>query len=262
MTRASGTTARKFYWQGDTGNAEFILFVGANPYEANYGPPLRCGKITDGIVNHGMKIAVVDPRCSKTAARAWKWLPVRPNGVAAVGMGMMRWIIDQQRYDARYLANANEAAAKADGEPTWTQTAWLVKINPDGTPGPFLRGSDLGLPKEKRPKKKGDGDWEFDSFLVYTGGAPKPFDPNSDTDPVEGDLLVDTEIKGSKVKSVLQILRETVGAKNLAEWAKMAGRGGSRTSWIWPGSSPATANGRWPTSIGASPSTPPVFTTS
>ena len=31
----------KFYWQGDTGNAEFILFVGANPYEANYGPPLR-----------------------------------------------------------------------------------------------------------------------------------------------------------------------------------------------------------------------------
>jgi len=31
----------KFYWQADTGNAEFILFVGANPYEANYGPPLR-----------------------------------------------------------------------------------------------------------------------------------------------------------------------------------------------------------------------------
>ena len=34
-------TGSKFYWQGDTGNAEFILFVGANPYEANYGPPLR-----------------------------------------------------------------------------------------------------------------------------------------------------------------------------------------------------------------------------
>jgi tetrathionate reductase subunit A len=216
----SGT---KFYWQGDTGNAEFILFVGANPYEANYGPPLRCGKITDGIVNQGMKIAVVDPRCSKTAARAWKWLPVRPNGVAAVGMGLMRWIIDHQRYDARYLANANAAAAKADNEPTWTQATWLVKINADGTPGAFLRGSDLGLPKGKRANKKGDGDWEFDSFLVYTGGAPKPFDPNSDTEPVEGDLLVDTEYKGGKVKSVLQIYRETVGAKTVAEWAKVAG---------------------------------------
>ena len=29
-----------------------------------------------------MKIVVVDPRCSKTASRAWKWLPVDPiNGV-------------------------------------------------------------------------------------------------------------------------------------------------------------------------------------
>ena len=106
-----------------------------------------------------MKIAVVAPRCSKGTARAWKWLPVRPNGVAAVGLGMMHWIIENQRYDARYLANANKAAAKADGEPTWTQTAWLVKINPDGSTGTYLRGSDLGLPKEKRPKKKGDGEW-------------------------------------------------------------------------------------------------------
>jgi len=215
----SGT---KFYWQGDTGNAEFILFVGANPYEANYGPPLRCAKITDGIVNQGMKIAVVDPRCSKTAARAWKWLPVRPNGVAAVGMGMMRWIIDQQRYDARYLANANKAAATADHEPTWTQAVWLVKINADGTPGAFLRGSDLGLPAQKRPKKDG-GEWELDPFMVSSGGNFKPFDPNSDTDAVEGDLMVVTEVKGQRVKSVLQILRETVEAKTVAEWAKIAG---------------------------------------
>ena len=217
------TDGSKFYWQADTGNAEFIIFVGANPYEANYGPPLRAVKLTEGQLNRGMKIAVVDPRCSKTAARAWKWLPVRPNGVAALGMGMINWIIENQRYDARYLANANKAAATAKGEPTWTQAAWLVKIKPDGTPGTFLRGSDLGLPKEKRPKKKGDGDWEFDSFLVYTGGAPKPFDPGSDKDPAEGDLLVDTELQGIKVKSVLQIYRETAAAKKLAEWAKLAG---------------------------------------
>ncbi len=213
--------AKKFYWQGDTGNAEFILFVGASPYEANYGPPLRCGKLTQGLIDGRLKIALVDPRCSKTAARAWKWLPVRPNGVAAVGLGLMHWIIENQRYDARYLANANKAAAKADHEPTWTQAAWLVKINQDGTPGIFLRGSDIGLPKEKRSKKEG-GDWEFDSFLVLKNGQPVPFDPNSETVPVKGDLLVDAEVKGIKVKSVLQILRETVTTKKLSEWAKVA----------------------------------------
>ncbi len=215
------TKGTKFYWQGDTGNAEFILFVGASPYEANYGPPLRCPKLTEGMINNGMKIAVVDPRCSKTAARAWKWLPVRPNGVAAVGMGMMRWIIDNQRYDARYLANANKAAAKADNEPSWTQAAWLVKVK-DGKPGTFLRGSEIGLPTEKRTKAEG-GEWEFDPFVVFKDGKFLPFDPNSETAAVEGDLLVDTEVKGNKVKSVLQVYREAVSAKTVAEWAKLAG---------------------------------------
>ena len=77
----------KFYWQADTGNCEFILFVGANLYEANYGPPLRNVKLTQGIVDNGMKIAVVDPRCSKGTAHAWKWLPVRPNGSGRGGPG-------------------------------------------------------------------------------------------------------------------------------------------------------------------------------
>ena len=212
----------KFYWQGDTGNAEFILFVGASPYEGNYGPPLRGQKITSGLVDGRLKIAVVDPRASKTMARAWKWLPVRPNGVAAVGLGIMNWIIENQRYDARYLANSNKAAAKADNEPTWTQATWMVKINSDGTPGVFLRGSDLGLPKEKRALKAG-GDWEFDPFMVLSGAAPKPFDPNSETEAVEGDLLVNTEIKGIKVKSVLQIYKEVAAARKLSEWATLAG---------------------------------------
>ena len=216
------TGGSKFYWQADTGNAEFIIFVGANPYEANYGPPLRVQKVTQGLVDGRMKIAVVDPRCSKTAARAWKWLPVRPNGVAAVAMGMIHWIIENKRYDARYLANANKAAAMADDEPTWTEAAWLVKIGKEGQPGAFLRGSDIGLPSEKRPKKD-QGEWDFDPFIVGKGGQFLPFDPNSEKEPVEGDLLVDSEVNGVRVKSVLQIYRETAGAKNLAGWAEAAG---------------------------------------
>ncbi len=218
------TKGSKFYWQGDLGNSEFVLFVGSSPFEANYGPPWRASKISQGIVDDGVKIAVVDPRCSKTAARAWKWLPVRPNGVAAVGWGMIRWIIENKRYDARYLANANKAAAKADNEPTWSQATWLVKFK-DGKPATFLRGSDLGLPVQKRPKQdaKDGGDWEFDSFMVYAGGQAKPFDPNDENVPAEGDLLVDTEVNGIKVKSVLQIYAETAAAKSLADWAKLAG---------------------------------------
>ena len=212
----------KFYWQADTGNAEFILFVGSNPYEANYGPPLRVQKITQGLIDGRMKIAVVDPRCSKTAARAWKWLPIQPNGVSALAMAMIQWIIENQRYDARYLANANKAAAAADKEPTWTQAAWLVKLTAEGKPSTFLRGSEIGIPPEKRPKKEG-GEWDFDALIVQKGGEFLPFDPNDDKTPAEGDLLVDTEVNGIRVKSVLQIYREAAGARKLSEWAEIAG---------------------------------------
>jgi anaerobic selenocysteine-containing dehydrogenase len=222
FTEGKFTGGSKFYWQADTGNAEFIIFVGANPYEANYGPPLRVQKITEGMIDGRMKIAVIDPRCSKTASRAWKWLPVRPNGVAAVAMGMIQWIIENNRYNARYLANANKAAATGDGEPTWTQAAWLVKLRPDGSPGPYLRGSDLGVAVEKRPRKE-SGEWDFDPFVVLREGAPVTLDPNDEKTPVKGDLLVDAEVNGIKVKSVLQIYRETAAEKPLGQWAEIAG---------------------------------------
>jgi len=222
FTEGKFTDGSKFYWQADTGNAEFILFVGASPYEANYGPPMRAGKITQGIVDKNRKIAVVDPRCSKTAGRAWKWLPVEPNGVGALGMAMIRWIIEKERFDARYLANANKGAAKAADEPTWTQAAWLVKMRDDGTPGVYLRGTDLGQATEMRPAKK-EGEWEFDAFVVLRDGQPVFFDPNSEDKPETGDLFVDTELNGIKVKSVLQIYKEAAFARTAAEWADMAG---------------------------------------
>ncbi|MFZ5587868.1 MAG: molybdopterin-dependent oxidoreductase [Thermodesulfobacteriota bacterium] len=218
------TGGSKFYWQADTGNAEFLLFVGANPAEANYGPPLRMPKVTRAQSEGGVKVAVVDPRLSKTAARAWKWLPVKPEGVGALGMAMIGWIIDNRRFDARYLMNANRAAAKAAGEPTWTQAAWLVKLDAEGRPGPFLRGSDLGLATQKRPRAKaGEGDWEFDPFLVWSGDKTVAFDPNDDQNPVTGELLVSREINGIKVKSVLQIYQEAAAARSLKEWAELAG---------------------------------------
>jgi len=218
------TNGSKFYWQADTGNAEFIIFVGASPYEANYGPPLRCGKITQNMVDRGRKFAVVDPRCSKTAARAWKWLPTMADGIGALGMAMIRWIIENNKHDARYLSNCNKGAAKADGEPTWTQAAWLVKVDENGKPGVFLRGSDIGLPKEKRPKKDGSGEWEFDAFLtIGADGKPVPFDPNDEKNAVEGQPLAEFEANGQKAKSVLQIYKDAAFARPLKEWADMAG---------------------------------------
>ena len=61
-------------------------------------------------------------------------------------MGMISWIIEQDPpqqdppayYDVGYLENTNKAAADADGEPTWTDSTYLV--------GTFTDSEGKGFP--------------------------------------------------------------------------------------------------------------------
>lgn len=218
------TGGSKFYWQADLTNSRFVLFVGASPFEGNYGPPRRVPGITEGISNGRLKYAVIDPRFSKTASKAWKWLPNRPGTEAAAAMAIIRWIIENNRYNATFLANANKAAARADGEASWSNAAWLVKIE-KGKPGKFLRASEIGLPKETRTAtvKNETATYEFDPFVVMQNGRPVPFDPNDEKNAVEGDLLVAGEVNGIPVKTSMQLLFDESLLKSVEEWAAVSG---------------------------------------
>ncbi len=223
--KAKWTAGKKFYWQGDLSGAEFVLFVGSSPFEANYGPPYRSNKITAGIVSGRMKYAVVDPRLSKAASKAWKWLPAKPGTEGALALAMIRWIIENGKYDLKYLSNANKAAAKADKEPTWANGCWLVKVS-EGKPGDFLRASDLGIEKTKKAKTLKDGtalEYEFDNFVCFANGQAVSFDPNDADNPAEGDLLVNTQINGINVKSALEIVRGESYKHTVDGWAQICG---------------------------------------
>ena len=215
---------QKFYWQGDLGGAEFVIFVGANPFEGNYGPTNRSLRIADGLASGRLKFAVVDPRMSKAVANAWKWVPIAPGTEAALAMAMIRWILENNRHDAGFLASANKAAATLAGESTWTNSSWLVKIESYG-PGAFLKASEAGLWTPETRTGSDGNPYTYDKFVVLSGGTPTAFDPN-DTDAglaVAGDLLVDTTVNGIPVKSVLQILLEASSEKTLDEWATVCG---------------------------------------
>lgn len=223
------TGGQKFYWQGDIGNTEFAVFVGASPFEGNYGPPLRSPRITSAQIDRGMKFVVVDPRFSKTAAKAWKWLPAKPGSEGALALSMIGWILDNDRYNRAYLSAANEAAARALGESTWTESSWLVKINEDGTPGNFLRASEIGLAeKEVRPLSTDpEKTYEFDPFVALVDGMPTPVDPyeQDPTRAVRGDLLVDNRLFGAGIltKSALQVIADSAHEHSLEEWAEICG---------------------------------------
>ena len=219
---------KKFYWQCDTENSRFILFVGANLFEANYGPPNRSVRLTENLVSGRTRIAVADPRFSKLASKAWKWLPVRPGTDAALAMAMLRWMFDHDRYDAAFLGCANKAAAAEKGELSWTNASLLVGVK-DGRPGKLLRAADVmidGAPLARAElRTTADGKEYEEKFLVaLVGGRPTALDPNDATSPVHGDLFVDVTLPdGTRAKSGLQLLREEAERHSIEEWCEIVG---------------------------------------
>lgn len=223
----SFTDGQKFYWQSDLENAKFVLFVGANLFEANYGPTNRTVRLTENLATQRTKIAVVDPRFSKLASKAWKWLPIKPGGDLEMGLAIVRWMIENDRFDKKFLANANKAAAKASGELTYTNATWLVKIDPkSGEPGAFVRAADVGLATaEKRTDKteKEEVEYEEKFLLVMKDGVPVSVDPKDESNAVTGDLFVDAALPdGTKVKSGFQLIKEAAFERSFEDWCKAA----------------------------------------
>lgn len=193
----------------DFRNAKFVIFFGTGAVEANFGPPISANLMTNAIVDNGCKIAVVDPRMSKTAAKAWKWIPVRPGGDAAYAYGIIRWMFENNKINEAFLKNANKAAAKADKESCWTTATHLVRIEKDG-PGKKLRASDIGIGSEGE-------------FVVINNGKPVAVNANSETDAIVGELFYEGDIAGIKVKTELSLIKEYALSQSIDEWAKEAG---------------------------------------
>jgi anaerobic selenocysteine-containing dehydrogenase len=220
------TGGNKFYWQAELENARFVAFVGANIFDANYGPTNRMSRLMHSVSSGGLKYAIIDPRFSKGASKADRWIPVKPGEDGAFALGVIRWMIENNRINAAYLRNANKGAAKKNNEPNWTNASWLVRIDND-KPQAFLRGEEIGFPaarKQYTDKETGETTpYDYPLMVVMHGGKPAAFDPYKDDSAVEGDLFVDTVIKGVRVKSSLQIIKEEAFSKSLDEWARICG---------------------------------------
>lgn len=200
------------HFKPDVPNCEFIIFFGTSPFEANFGPTNWSSYITNAQARHGMKFAVVDPRCSKSAAKANYWLPVKPGGDAALVFGMMRWIIENETYNEAYLRAANRSAAKKNEDPTWCDASHLILLSDDGKTGlRFLRSDDAGLNKDH-------------SLLASVNGQLISFDPYKEDDtPVVGDLFAEGEVNGMKYKTVFALLRDMVMERTIEKWADESG---------------------------------------
>ncbi len=193
----------------DFRNARFVIFFGTGFVEANFGPPIMANLVTNAVTDEGCKVAVVDPRFSKSAAKAWQWVPVRPGGDAALIYAMIRWMFENDKINTKFLVNANKAAAKKSNEESWTSATHLITYDKEG-PAKKLRASDLDMGSD-------------DEFVIVKDGQPIAVNTNDKLNPISGDLFFSGELNGIKVKSELMMVKEYAMSKSLDEWAKEAG---------------------------------------
>lgn len=95
----------------DLARTELLVVVGANPL-VSHGSVLSAPRIKEelhGIVDRGGRVVVVDPRRTETA-RAFEWLPVRPDGDAFLLLSLLHVLFAEGLADATALATQARGA--------------------------------------------------------------------------------------------------------------------------------------------------------
>jgi anaerobic selenocysteine-containing dehydrogenase len=211
LTRDLVKGGGKNHFKPDFLNSEFVIFWGTGYAEANFGLTAMAELVTRSVTDRAMKVAVIDPRLSKSAGKAWRWLPVKAGGDAALALGMIRWIIENDRFDRRYLENPNLAAAKEDGETTSTDATHLVRTDKMV----FLKPEEAGL---EAPASTQEGQPPPPGFVVLVDGQPVRHDLAG-----SGTLEVAATVNGIPVKSAFTLLKERALERSLEEYAELSG---------------------------------------
>ncbi len=225
----------------DWPSASFGLFIGAAPAQSG-NPFQRQGRqLAEARTrkDNPFRYVVVSPILPTSSSMASgdgnRWLPVKPATDLALVMGLIRWIIDNERYDATNLSQPGPAAMEAAGEVSWTNATHLVVADPKHPRyGSLVRGADLGwaLPA---PAAKPEGA----APAAATGPVPDVFvvqaedgtlAPHTQPQParLKVELTLDIPAWGEQgaavpVASAFMMLRREAHRKSLDEYAELCG---------------------------------------
>ena len=85
----------------DYSQTRYIIYTGRNMLDT-----ISNSESQDAMsaIARGVKVVVLDPRFTKTAAKATEWLPVRPGADLAFHLALIQVIIEQELYDVDFVS--------------------------------------------------------------------------------------------------------------------------------------------------------------
>jgi anaerobic selenocysteine-containing dehydrogenase len=211
---------RSIGWQPDILGAEYIIFFGANPLEADF-PMVGMARNLMHFKRNGGTYVAVDPRFNNTAAQAHQWVPITPGTDAALAMGMISRIINNGDHDKQYLQYTNQAAANANGEPTWTDATYLVGMFTDSNGKPFQRYITA-----KEAGFSNGGTVLDDDYVVSSSDVIFGYREVNHGD-LEVTVTLDLNIGGAltpiECKTAFTLLKESANSMTLSEYSSICG---------------------------------------
>ena len=139
----------------DIKNTDLVIVMGGNAAEAH---PCGFKWVTEAKHHRGAKLIVVDPRYTRTASVSDYYAPIRPGSDIVFLMGMIRWMIENDKVQWDYVRN-------------YTNASFLVKDEFGWSDGLFT-----GYDEEKRDYDKSSWDYKMGED-VFVQTDPTLHDP-------------------------------------------------------------------------------------
>ncbi|HBG19564.1 MAG TPA: molybdopterin oxidoreductase [Desulfobulbaceae bacterium] len=203
--------------KADPMSAEYILLFGANIYEALQPGINTYGAMVGKRNSQGkVKFTIVDPRATNASTHAERWIPIKPTQDGAFAMGMIRWIVENERYNKEFLTAPNPKVADKQGHACYTNATHLVIVDEAHKHNrKFLRVSDLDPSASEEAGK---------SYVVLAPDRkPLAFDQAEEALLDAETSVRDASGKEIKVKTSFALMKEGVMERTVDEYAKLAG---------------------------------------
>ncbi|MFQ6136416.1 MAG: molybdopterin-dependent oxidoreductase [Candidatus Hydrothermarchaeales archaeon] len=113
----------------DLKNATYAISAGCNVYDASFTAQTQARYMSKWFLRRaGTKLVYLGPRENKAAGNSpqGEWVPIKTETDPAFGLGMIRYIIENNLYNADMMSRPNKATAEAGGYPTSTDFTHLV----------------------------------------------------------------------------------------------------------------------------------------
>ena len=188
-------------WEGneptDAKNAKSIVVWGANITDAQ----IQNWHLVKEAMQGGTKLVVIDPTFTQIAAKADKWISVRPGTDTLLKYALMNIVLEKNAQDVDYLRDH-------------TVAPFLVREDT----GKFLRRSDMGIEPTATGKMDPTTGQEimYDPCMVLVAGELKTPEEASSTAEIEGSY----DFEGVKCRTAYELLKDEIAKHGPEEVSK------------------------------------------